>query len=87
MIEEMALRFKVPFERHEEVEKIENILAANNVKYIAYKSTGYYNHEFVVRRSGYTWNNIMKMVNSVYAPRYRKEKTWFNSEDQEVVIV
>lgn len=86
MIEEIALRFKYPYEYADEAKAIEKLLDKNKVNFLFYESNGYWGHEFVVRRSGYTWNEIMEMINSVKPAKYKKEKTWFNSNNDEVVF-
>ena len=85
--EEVALKFGYPYERIDEAKKLEKLLDSKKIKFLFYESNGYWKHEFVVRRSGHTWNEIMKIINSVYAPsNYKKEKTWFNNDEEEIVF-
>lgn len=86
--EEVALRFGYPYERIDEAKKLEKLLDSKGIKFLFYESNGYWKHEFVIRRSaGYTWNEIMGLINSVYAPsNYKKEKTWFNNDEGEIVF-
>jgi predicted adenine nucleotide alpha hydrolase (AANH) superfamily ATPase len=85
-IEEVALRFEYPYELIDEAHELEKLLDSKKVKFIFYESNGYWKHEFVVRRSGYTWNEIMDMINSVKSAKYKKEKTWFTDEGGEIVF-
>ena len=85
-IEEVALRFGYPYESIDEAHELEKLLDSKKVKFIFYKSKGYYKHEFVVRKSGYTWNDIMDMINSIKPAKYKKEKTWFSDENKEVIL-
>lgn len=85
MAEETVLKFAYPFAMKDKAKELTELLDNNGIDYKFYESDGYWPHEFVVRRSGRTWNDIMKMVNSVHAVRYRKEKTQFNEEGREVV--
>ena len=85
-VEEVALRFGYPYEFIDEAHELEKLLDSKKVKFIFYKSKGYYKHEFVVRKSGYTWNDIMDMINSIKPAKYKKEKTWFSDENKEVIL-
>lgn len=68
---ERVLWFKYPFERKTEMEKLKSVLTENNVEFICYESSGYYPHEFIVRKSGKKWNDLYELINSVRATRYR----------------
>ena len=81
MIEEVALRFRYPYEYIDKAKELEKLLDEKNIKFLFYESSGYWGHEFVVRKSGYTWNEIMKIINSVKPAKYKKEKTWFNDNN------
>ena len=72
---ERVLWFKYPFEWKTEMEKLKLVLTENNVEFICYESSGYYPHEFIVRKSGKKWNNLYKLINSVRATRYRFKNT------------
>ena len=86
--EETVLKFSYPYERINEAKKLVMLLDSKKIKFIFYESNGYWKHDFVVRRpGGYTWNEIMKVVNSIYPPsNYKKEKTFFNNEGKEIVL-
>lgn len=85
--EEIALRFSYPYELIDKSKELVKILNSKKIKFCFYESNGYWNHEFVVRRSGgYTWNEIIKIINSVHASQYKKIKTRFNDNGEEVVI-
>lgn len=72
---ERVLWFKYPFEWKTEMEKLKSVLTENNVEFICYESSGYYPHEFIVRKSGEKWNDLCKLINSVRAARYRFKNT------------
>ncbi len=85
-IEETVLRFKYPYGCTDEAKALERLLDKKSVKFIFYESDGYWDHEFVVRKSGYTWKDVMSMVNSIKPAKYKKEKTWFNQDMDEIVF-
>lgn len=78
---EKVLYFKYPFEYKTEMEKLKSVLTENNVEFICYESSGYYPHEFIVRKSGKKWNDLYKLVNSVKATRYRFKNTYLEVRD------
>jgi len=78
---ERVLYFKYPFEYKVEMEKLKSVLTENNVEFICYESSGYYPHEFIVRKSGKKWNDLYKLVNSVKATRYRFKNTYLEVRD------
>lgn len=86
MVNEVALKFCYPSEYIDKAKALEELLNKKNVKFRFYESNGGWNHEFVVRRSGYTWNEIMGMINSVMSAKYKKVKTWFDENNEEVVF-
>lgn len=83
--EETVLKFGYPFDRVKEADRLAESLKSKGIKFIFYKSDGYWNHEFVVRKhKDYTWNETMRIINNVYAPRYKKVKATFDEQDREV---
>lgn len=83
--EETVLKFGYPFERVKEADRLAESLKSKGFKFVYYKSNGYWKHEFVVRKhKGYTWNETMRIINSVYAPKYKKVKATFDDQDREV---
>lgn len=84
--QEVALEFSYPFEHIEKAKALEELFNKKNVKFQFYESNGGWSHKFVVRRSGYNWNDIMVMVNSVMSAKYKKVKTRFNKNNEEVVL-
>lgn len=85
--EEMVLKFSYPFEKIIEAERLAELLKSKGFKFILFKSEEYWRHEFIVRKhKDYTWNETMRIINSVYAPRYKKFKTLFDDEDREVIV-
>lgn len=73
---EKVLYFTYPFEYKAEMEKLKSVLTENNIEFICYKSSGYYAHEFIVRKSGKKWNDLYKLINSVKAARYKFKNTY-----------
>jgi hypothetical protein len=47
------------------------LLETKKIQYKVYNNGNDYPTTFVVRKSGYTWNELYKLVNSVKAARYR----------------
>ncbi len=86
MVNEVALKFGYPFGYIADAKALVKLLDQKNVKYLFYESNGYWNHEFIVRKSGYTWNEIMEMINSIRSAKYKKVKTWFNENNEEVAF-
>lgn len=78
---ERALTFKYPFEYMGEKDKLKQVLTENNIEYICYESSGYYSHEFVVRKSGMKWNDIYSIINSVKPAKYSFKNTRFEHID------
>lgn len=78
--QETTLTFGYPYEHIDKARALKNLLDKNNVKYVFSESTGYWNHKFVIRKSGYKWNEIMIMINSIQAAKYKKEKFWFTPD-------
>lgn len=75
---ETVLKFGYPYEMRDKVDELEKILMQKGIRFILYRSDGYWHHEFIVRKTkGFTWNDIMKIVNSVKAPKYKKDKESF----------
>ena len=73
---EKVLIFKYPYENITEVNKLKELFKDNNIEFICYESEGYYEHEFVVRKSGRKWNELYKMINSIRAAKYEFKKTY-----------
>lgn len=84
---ERVLYFKYPFEYKTEMEKLKAVLTENNIEFICYESSGYYPHEFIVRKSGKKWNDLYKLVNSVKATRYRFKNTHLEIRDGKLTEV
>lgn len=72
---ERVLMFKYPFERKKEMDKLKRIFMENNIEFICYESDGYYPHEFIVRKSKRKWDELYKIINSVYPVKYSFKKT------------
>ena len=87
MITETVLCFGYPFKYEDNAIKLTEVLQKENIGFIFYKSNGYWNHEFIVRRSGKTWNDIMKTINSVMAVKYKKEKKTFDDDFKHEIVV
>lgn len=87
---ERVLTFKYVFEDIEKVRQLKNVFAQNNIEFICYESSGYYSHEFIVRKSGKKWNDIYEIINSVKAARYIYKKIhldYIDGELREVIYV
>ena len=87
---EKVLYFKYPFEYKAETEKLKSVLTDNNVEFICYESSGYYPHEFIVRKSGKRWNDLFRLINSVKAARYSFKNTYlemYNGKLKEVEFI
>jgi len=86
---ETTLDFSLPFKRITEAENIAKMLKDHNIEFVFYKSEGYWNHVFCVRvrKSGYTYNAMMKLINAIYAPKYKKVNHTINDEGKVVVEV
>lgn len=82
MKNERYLYFKYPYDytTKEQINNIETLLHENNIAYVFYQSSGYYPHEFYIAKSGKTWDNIMRLINSVKAPKY----DYISSNNQEM---
>lgn len=55
------------------VNKLCDLLTENNIDFVCYWDDGeskYYPCEFVVRRCGKRWNDIMALINTVKAAKY-----------------
>ena len=87
MKKERVLCFSYPFEMKDKMEKLKEILYKNNVEYICYESSGYWNHEFVVRKSGKKWNDIYSIINSVKAAPYKFKSTNIEERNGKLVEV
>lgn len=84
-ISERCLTFKYAGENKvQESKSLISLLESNKIDFVCYLETGsYYPCQFTVRRSGKKWNDIMKLVNSIYAPKYDYAKPdFYITEDQ-----
>ena len=69
--DELALHFFYPVEYLDKAEELHDLLDSKGIRHRYYPSEGYYGHEFFIGRTpGYTWNDIMKIVNSVMSAKY-----------------
>ena len=69
--EELTLHFFYPFEYADKADELHSLLDSKGIRHQYYPSNGYYGHEFFIGRTpGYTWNDIMKIVNSVKSAKY-----------------
>jgi hypothetical protein len=76
---ERCLMFKYAGEdKVQKSKQLAELLQQNNIDFVCYLETGnYYPCQFTVRRSSKKWNDIMKLVNSVQAPKYNYINTDF----------
>lgn len=71
--EELTLHFFYPVEYLDRAEELHDLLDSKGIRHRYYPSEEYYGHEFFIGRTpGYTWNDIMKIVNSVKSAKYDK---------------
>lgn len=63
---------------------MKEVLKNNNIDFICYESNGYYDHEFIVRKSGKKWNDIYTIINSVRPTKYDFKKTDIELVDGEL---
>lgn len=71
---EVVLTFTYPSDAVEEANRLCDLLDDNNIEYKCYDIESGYPIQFKVCRSGKSWNDIMKLINSVKAARYRQQK-------------
>ena len=78
---ERCLNFKYAGDdKIEKSKSLSNLLEQNKIDFVCYLETGdYYPCQFTVRRSGKKWNDIMKLVNSIQAPKYDYSKIDFHT--------
>ena len=82
-----VLTFSYPYESVDKADAVSDLLNTLGIEHVYYKSDGGYNHQFVVRRSKRTWNDIMRAVNSVKAVKYSYKNTYFENRDGKLVEV
>lgn len=71
---EVTLHFRYPEEYTDKAEQLVALLDSKGFRYNYYPE-GSYGHEFFIGRApGYTWNDIMRLVNSVKSAKYDKVK-------------
>jgi len=78
-IKERCLTFKyVGDNKVYNSKQLAELLKQNNIDFVCYLETGnYYSCKFTVRRSGKKWNDIIKLINSIYATKYDYIKAIF----------
>lgn len=80
MKKETTLQFNIPVDYAEKARNIATLLSQNNIIYKFYESPGYYPHQFIVCRTGRKWDDVMHIINSIYAPRYKKKTEIFSDD-------
>lgn len=80
MKKETTLQFNIPCEKLETAHKINELLSQEKLHFKFYESPGYYPHQFIVCRTGRKWNDVMRLINSIYAPRYKKKTEVFSDD-------
>lgn len=68
---ERTLTFNYPGTCQMQTRQLMELLETKKIQYKVYNNGNDYPTTFVVRKSGYTWNELYKLVNSVKAARYR----------------
>jgi len=71
---EIVLTFTYPSDNVDEANRLCDLFDENNIEYKCYDIESGYPIQFNVCRSGKSWNDIMKLINSVKAARYRQKK-------------
>lgn len=77
---EVVLIFKYPSDAVEDANRLCDLFDENDIEYKCYDIDTGYPIQFKVLRSGKTWNDIMKLINSIHAVRYRQEKLFVDRE-------
>ena len=77
---EVVLTFNYPSDAVEDANRLCDLFDENNIEYKCYDIDSGYPIQFKVLRSGKTWNDIMKLINSIHAARYRQEKLFVDNE-------
>lgn len=70
---EKTLIFKYPGEYQDKIAELSELLEAKGIQFKVYNNGNDWPTDFKVWRSGYRWNDIYKIINSVKAARYRFE--------------
>lgn len=77
---EVVLTFKYPSDAVEDANRLCDLFDENDIEYKCYDIDSGYPIQFKVLRSGKTWNDIMKLINSIHAARYKQEKLFVDRE-------
>lgn len=80
---ERILYFKSNAFTFDEYKALCDVLADNNIPHVCYYD-GCYPTEVIIRKSKKTWNDVMRMVNSIHAVKYTFKTMCFNSEGKPV---
>lgn len=88
----LTFKWGYDYTTEEQITALENILKENDIHYVLYKSNGYWSHEWIIAKGKFTWNDIMKMVNSIKAPKYdfissEREKMFYSDEEQKYKMI
>ena len=62
------LTFKYPIEYQDKADQLEGLFSEKGIQYKRYNGAAI---SFTVDKSGYKWNDMYKIINSVKAARYR----------------
>lgn len=80
MVKERVCKFDYPYEHIEEMKALKEAFNTAGINFICHESNGGWPHQFIVMRSGKTWNDIYKIVNSIKAARYRLETVYLTDD-------
>jgi hypothetical protein len=85
---EVILKFTYPSTASEDAQKLCEVLDQNNIEYKCYDKDGTsgYPIQFNVLRSGKTWNDIMRLINSVRPARYKQEKMFVEHNNGQLIF-
>lgn len=77
---ERALTFRYPEQYSDQAHELDDLLTDEGIKHVMYDDRDF-GFKFVIGRSGRTWNDIMKLINSVKAPKYDYIQTRFDERN------
>ena len=85
---EMVLTFTYPSHLTDEAQQLCTVFDQNNIEYKCYDKDGTsgWPIQFNVLRSGKTWNEIMRLINSVHPAKYKQEKKYVSRENGTLVF-
>ena len=77
---ERALTFRYPEQYRDQAYELDDLLTDEGVKHVMYDDRDF-GFKFVIGRSGRTWNDLMKLINSVKSAKYNYVQTIFEEQN------